>query len=187
MLINILEIQQLDLSHLYGYLNETYIRYFQEKRSYYKLLYFLAGEFDDRIILDVGTCTGASAIALSNKNRVLTFDIQEEDRFAFKDLPITSFLCNMHNIDEDLIKESPLIYLDVAHNGEDEIKFYNRLKDLDYDGILVVDDICLNYKMKEFWGMITNIKYDLTDFFHESGTGIVDFSGKIEVRKSHAR
>lgn len=181
--LNIEEIQDLDLSDLCEYLNSDFENFFKSKKSYYKLLRYLSSKFNDEIILDIGTCTGSSAISLAtNNNHVITFDITDEHRFSFKNLSITPVICSVTEISDDLIESSPLIFLDVAHNGDEELEFYNRLLKLDYKGILILDDIRLNYRMDHFWKQIVNNKYDLTDFFHESGTGIVDFSKQLTIK-----
>jgi hypothetical protein len=38
-----------------------------------------------------------------------------------------------------------------------------------------LDDINLNNPMKEFWNVITEDKYDISEYGHWSGTGLVIF------------
>ena len=76
---------------------------------------------------------------------------------------------------KDLLMKSPLIMLDTDHEGPFEHKAYQYLKDINWKGYLLLDDIHLNAPMKEFWNQIDNEKYDITSMGHWSGTGLVIF------------
>ncbi len=62
-----------------------------------------------------------------------------------------------------------------------EYEFLNVLRQNDWKGLLVLDDIHYNDEMKRFWESIPVAKYDLTDVGHASGTGIVDFGGQLNI------
>ncbi len=163
-------------SYLSGYLG-----------NYYRLLAYISTHFENEIILDIGTNTGASALsfAMNRKNKVITFDIIDNfaARFSFGDLPIEFRCCDVRNIEEELLLKAPVIFLDVAHRGPEERTFYIRLCQIGFKGILILDDIHLQKfgDMKGFWNSIKHKKYDLTQHFHQSGTGIVDFSGNLKI------
>lgn len=67
--------------------------------------------------------------------------------------------------------------------------------EINYENFIIFDDIHLETAMVEFWNKIPNdIKYDITEIAHgsginfdrdstPSGTGLVDFSGKINIVK----
>jgi len=57
-----------------------------------------------------------------------------------------------------------------------------------YEGIMILDDIHLNPEMKQWWlelqGNATEwgfTTYDVTSVGHSSGTGLLDFSGKVTI------
>ena len=90
--------------------------------------------------------------------------------------------------DPKAIIKSDLIFLDAAHDGRMEQEIYNFLCANDYKGMLLLDDISLNKEMSLFWRGIDKKKHDLTevghgkdDDFNRSGTGLVDFSGGVEI------
>ena len=90
--------------------------------------------------------------------------------------------------DPKTIIKSDLIFLDAAHDGKMEQEIYDFLCRNDYKGILLLDDISLNKEMALFWRGIDKKKYDITeighgkdDDFNRSGTGLVDFSGNVEI------
>jgi hypothetical protein len=116
-----------------------------------------------------------SALALSyNKsNKVKTYDI-------IKLLPENPNVDNIEYIlgdstkDTDL-KNCPVIFLDVDHDGIYEDIFYDHLKSINWKGILILDDIHLNEPMIKFWNRIEEEKHDITNIGHWSGTGLVVF------------
>ena len=67
--------------------------------------------------------------------------------------------------------------LDTDHDGPFEYKSYNYLKEINWEGYLLLDDIHLNNVMREFWNHIDNEKHDITSIGHWSGTGLVIFTG----------
>ena len=70
---------------------------------------------------------------------------------------------------------SDIIMLDTDHDGVFEEAFYSFLKSSNFSGILLLDDIHLCDEMKQFWAAITEPKYDITEYGHFSGTGLVCF------------
>ena len=69
-----------------------------------------------------------------------------------------------------------------------EREFFQRLLDVQYRGMLGLDDIQLNHEMNKWWKELQggeNEKgyktYDLTNIGHWSGTGLVDFSGRVKI------
>jgi predicted O-methyltransferase YrrM len=155
-------------------------------REHYRLLSYLSTQFQNTNILDVGTACGHSALALTyNKtNTVHSFDIANyvknekirnnpSIKYYLEDLwdPINAAKYT------DLIKSCPLIFLDVdPHEGHMEIQFYQFLKLIGYKGIVVCDDIRHFEGMRRFWAQIPeNEKYDITQYGHWSGTGLIVF------------
>ena len=67
------------------------------------------------------------------------------------------------------------MFLDVNHDGKFEKIFYEHLKEINYKGLILCDDIYLNEPMKRWWNDIEEEKYDLTYKGHWSGTGLIYF------------
>jgi hypothetical protein len=153
-------------------------------QQHYRLLSFLASQFNDKTILDIGTHKGSSALALSTNptNQVISFDIQR--KVPLHDLSNVSFeLANLWNPTvrrywEPTILSAAMIVLDIdPHDGPMELEFYEWLKGKGYKGLLVCDDIWYFKGMRDnFWFQIpTEYKLDITPLGHWSGTGIVAF------------
>jgi hypothetical protein len=161
--------------------NQEYQNYFNRKSSeeHYRLLTHLSSLYNYEKFVDVGTLKGSSALALStNKNnKVYSFNISNQ-------LDLRSIPENIEFIVDDVIngkydsilKESKLILLDTFHDGIFEKEFLNYLVNLQYKGILLLDDIYLNLEMRNFWESIAFEKYDVTNIGHNTGTGVVYFN-----------
>ena len=153
-------------------------------RQHYRLLEQLSAKVSNSTLVDIGTHKGMSAYALSTNptNRVISFDI-----VAKPGLPVKS---NIEYHTDDLMSDegrskwsgvllsSPFIFLDIdPHEGAREYEFYEWLRDNDYKGFLICDDIWYFKEMRDnFWYKIpSEHKIDVTDKGHSSGTGIVRF------------
>jgi len=153
-------------------------------RQHYRLLAELSLQFYEKTIIDIGTHKGMSALALSynTTNKVLSFDIVDKP-----DRPQRN---NIYYMIEDVLSgegqerwkttilESPLIFLDIdPHEGTREYAFYEWLRDNQYKGLVICDDIWYFKEMRDnFWYKIpSEHKLDITDQGHWSGTGILRF------------
>jgi len=149
----------------------------------YRLLECLSTSLDDSLILDIGTCLGTSAICLSkNKsNRVISYDIHDcVSQHGGKNLthlPNIEYRIGNCLDDPDIFKEAGLISLDIGHDGLEEQKIYDKIKEVGFKGWLVLDDIYLNPEMVSFWNNIDLPKRDITNIGHSTGTGLVFFNG----------
>jgi hypothetical protein len=176
------KIPSMDLSHLTKHLlNQEYKSYFLSPagREHYKLLAYFSTIFNNQIILDIGTNRGTSSIAMSYNptNKVISYDLV--NILELKYIP-SNIEHRLGDFTQEKYKEevmsSPLIMLDTDHDGPFEHHVYNFLKEIGWEGYLLLDDIFLNEPMKEFWNSITHTKYDLTSVGHWSGTGLVIFN-----------
>jgi hypothetical protein len=175
----------------FKYVNNIGNEFFLESGvEHYKLLSYMSTLFNNCNIFDIGTHKGESATALSyNKsNTIYTFDI--ENRIVNKNNP-DNIIFNYVNIFEDSVRDgwkdkllnSPLIFLDIdPHNGILEYEFYLFLKENNYQGMLVIDDIWYFKNMRNnLWYKIeTEYKLDITHMGHWSGTGVVQFNKKYD-------
>lgn len=150
--------------------------------EHYKLLTYLSHWFHNSIILDIGTCTGHSCLALANNptNKVITYDINSFNDFRIlMNSNITFVQENALFINSSEIRNADLILLDISpHDGLQEQLFYNKLVEKKYKGFLLCDDIFYSSGMREWWDSIDLPKYDLTEIGHSSGTGLVNFSNR---------
>ena len=150
---------------------------FLSKNEHYRLLAAISeqiGSLD--LTYDIGTYKGLSALALSFKSFVISYDIQyniEIERPNNIEFRIGNFY---HEL---LILRSRFVMFDIdPHDGEQEKLFFSRLKASNFDGYVLFDDILLNDEMKKFWASIDMTKYDLTHIGHWSGSGLVDFTNR---------
>lgn len=166
-------------------------------KEHYKLLAYLSNQINEGIIFDIGTHVGFSALALSNNknNTVYTFDLhdkisEEQKQLLWHNNNVKFSTDNLFNETDrnkwkETILNSSIIFLDIdPHEGSDEYNFYLWLKENQYRGLLILDDIYYFKSMRDnCWHKIpTDEKYDLTRFGHWSGTGFVVFNNqKIEI------
>jgi hypothetical protein len=154
-------------------------------KEHYHLLKKLSSEINGKEIFDIGTWMGASALALAfnQTNTVHSFDLVHSHPLPQR----SNIVYHLDNIVTDTperelwkerILESPLIFLDIdPHEGKDEYIFYEWLRDNEYKGVLICDDIHHFEAMRNnFWSKIPNeFKTDLTSQGHWSGTGKIVF------------
>lgn len=179
--------------------------------EHYALLFYLTNTYgDERPVVDIGTRFAASALALAaGGSPVFTFDLPEssERQHAFRGrsefgwhamvqkqgIHIRFFNENLLERPEipDVIKNTWLMLLDTHHypySNPFEREWVARLCDAGYKGLLLLDDIHLNPEMKEWWEEVQRLQetrgyraFDITHVGHKSGTGILDFSGRLKV------
>lgn len=146
-------------------------------QEHYRFLSFISKLYDNETLYDIGTNNGCSAIALSenNSNVVKTYDIVDYKNPGV--ITKSNIIFYLENIVDNIevLKETRFIMLDANHDGVFENIFYNKLKEINYRGLLFLDDIHLNSDMKKFWGDILEEKYDLTIKGHNTGSGLVVF------------
>lgn len=160
-------------------------------KEHYKLLAGISRQLNGNII-ELGTHKGQSAVSLTyglkygNRINLITFDIIDvlfpQCKMWMNEYGI---IFKLDNLFDKIIREkyrknifdSDLIFIDVdPHNGIMEYEMYYYLKNNNYKGILLFDDIFLNENMKQLWDKIDGYKIDLTKVGHWSGTGMVSFS-----------
>lgn len=166
---------------------------YQSGKECYRLLIYLSQFIDNSILIDLGTSNGASAIALSTNptNNVISFDIQDRTEISMIQSNSYEPTPYLNNIDYIVTKNfiryinifllSPLIYVDIGHDGIFERKLFNILKQKEYRGIVIMDDIYDFIELKRLWEDIDIKKYDISKYGHHSGTGLIDFSNNLEL------
>jgi len=191
--INYTEIKKQDLSHLIKFISRPCHKIAINApagNEHYKLLAYLSKQTHNGFIVELGTHSGTSCVALSDNltNSIRTYDIR--DVFTATLPPnVTRVIGNIFTLNEQtFLLRANWIFLDTAHTGEFEWEVYCYLRDNNYNGYIVYDDIHLTPAMIAFWNKIPeNIKYDITEvgqhykMYPPAGTGLVDFGGKIKI------
>lgn len=155
----------------------------------YRLYSYLSTFFDGITILDIGTLRGRSAISLSHNenNRVISYDIinsiHDDNHKIYSKSNITFRIKNvLDDLNEELVQNTKIVMIDIDHYGNTELDIINKLKKMNFSGIIILDDttnhpdgeICKC--MKKLWDDIDDVKYDFTQYGHWSGTGIISIN-----------
>lgn len=164
----------------------------QSGEQEYRLYSYLTTFFNNTTILDIGTCRGTSAIALSHNesNNVISYDIvdciQNKNLEIYAKKNIIFHITNvLEHLTVDFVKNVKIVMIDIDHYGDMEKKMIDKLKECQFSGIIILDDILhhpdqlMNECMKKLWNGIEDTKYDFTKYGHWSGTGIVVINSDI--------
>ena len=200
------QIENLDVILKNSLTKQGYIDYLQGiGKEHYKLFISISMQINNCKILEIGTHHGNSAVALGfsniyTKNITLnTLDIidivQPNCKNFFINNNINFSILNLLDANtrtkyKDKILENDIIYIDIdPHEGLLEYEMYIWLKQNNYNGIIIFDDIKLGlghsanntppirHKMSDFWDKVdNNDKLDITNVGHASGTGLVYFN-----------
>ena len=178
-------IKSLDISHLAAQsLNQN--DWLTAGQSEYRLYAWLSTQFNNTTILDVGTRTGGSALALSynETNNVMSYDLQEQG--ASSGISKSNVQFNIKDFREDDTLDFDnisIIMLDVdPHDGVQEEEMFEWLEEKGWKGIVLLDDIGPQWpEIEDFWNRITYPKLNVTEVGHMSGTGLVNFDEKHTI------
>lgn len=166
--------------------------------EHYKLLAGLMLTVKPRLVIEIGTFRGLSALAfkkyLEPGARIVTFDVvpwkslkrtclREEDFEGERLVQYTDDLSDPACIykHRDLLQEADLIFIDAEKDGVMEQRFLDNLETIAFknEPLVVFDDIRV-WNMLRIWHGIRFPKLDLTSFGHWSGTGLVDWRPSAE-------
>jgi predicted O-methyltransferase YrrM len=187
--INASVLNAIDMSAYKQYVRWTKVGdYFDQTAGseFYRLLAHLARQMPPgSTLVDIGTYCGLSALALSMNEAcdVMTYEVYDqipessEDVKTIRDVGNITYLIKDALTDPNILSVAKIIVIDVdPHDGVQEAEFMAALRGMGYQGLVVLDDIRLNDQMKTFWTNIPERKYDLTQYGHWSGTGVVCLS-----------
>lgn len=175
-------INSFDLSHLEKLsinMQDNFL--FPPGNSPFKLYAYLSTLFNNKIILDVGTEYGNSALSFSynESNKVISYNIIEQGASSIIKENITWKVMDFRNDDTIDYDNVEVICIDVdPHDGKQEVEMIQFLKDKKWSGILLLDDIHKDHQMDNFWNSLDfseDVKYDITPIGHSSGTGVILF------------
>lgn len=158
--------------------------------EHYRLLVGLMRVLRPRLIVEIGTYTGASALAFlehaEQDTRIVTYDIIPWDQIDGTLLGATDFedgrfeqrigdLAAPHYwaTQRDLFLGADLVFVDGPKDTVFEPKMLQLLAELrtEHGFLLVVDDIRF-LEMLEPWARFPSPRLDVTSFGHWSGTGL---------------
>lgn len=161
--------------------------------EHYRLLASIVRTLDPRLIIEIGTYTGASSLVmkkyLAKNSKIITYDIFPWDTIENTGFIKSDFngqleqkildlsLLKNYEREIEIIRHADLIFLDAAKDGKMEQIICNFLDMTKFDSppIIIFDDIKF-ISMIKVWREIKHPKIDITSFGHWSGTGIIDWS-----------
>lgn len=149
--------------------------------DHYSLLSYL-GSILKGYIVEIGTGEGDSSAALSTCHKVFTFDIIDKVKVKFPN--ITYFIDNLWEPKtrekyKDLLLNADLIFIDVdPHGGMMELEIYIYLYMINYEGMILFDEINYFEGMRKFWEYICMLedgrtKMDLSIYKPNGGIGLI--------------
>jgi len=163
--------------------------------EHYKLLHAIVQETEPRLVLEIGTFTGLSALAmmaaLPPGSELVTVDVIPWDRIPGSYLRPSDFgggrlrqvICDLGEPEvarkyAHVLQNADLIFIDAAKDGVFEYRLMQQIKlvGLKPGALVILDDIRF-WNMLRLWREISQPKLDLTSFGHWSGTGLVDWEG----------
>ncbi len=154
-------------------------------QSEYRLYAYLSTFFNLSIILDVGTRTGGSALALSHNptNKVISYDLVEQGATQAINKENIEFKIQDFREDDLNWNHVSIIMIDVdPHDGIKEVEMMEFLEEQGWSGLILLDDIGPAWPDVEYmWESITEPKLDVSEVGHMSGTGLVNFGSKHVV------
>jgi predicted O-methyltransferase YrrM len=163
--------------------------------EHYKLLAGLIRALGAKTVIEIGTFTGMSAVAIAEAlpadGRLVTFDLKpwrefpntwlREEDFAggriaqeIADIAAPGVIGRYAG----LFAQADFIFIDGPKDGVTEPRFIDALASLELarKPIVMFDDIRV-LNMVAIWRKLARPKLDLTSFGHWSGTGLVDWNG----------
>ena len=154
-------------------------------QSEYRLYAYLSTFFNNSIILDIGTRTGGSALALSynTTNKVRSYDLVEKGARSIKKENITWNIGDFMQDEKIDWENVSIVMIDVdPHDGFQERVMMDWLRDKGWKGLLLHDDIGPAWPdIQLMWDEIPEEKFDVTEIAHMSGTGLVNFGEKHQI------
>ncbi len=164
--------------------------------EHYKLLASIVESLRPRLVIEVGTAEGMSALALKtnlpSNGKVITFDLIHWKNYPNSCLGPEDFIDGrLEQMVADLgdeaivarhrtvLERADLIFIDAAKDGFLEQRLIHNFGTLTYSSppIVIFDDIRL-WNMLDVWYELRWPKLDLTSFGHWSGTGVCQLVGE---------
>ena len=126
-------------------------------QSEYRLYAWLSKQFNNTTILDVGTRTGGSVLALSynDKNKVISYDLVEQGASSGIKKDNVEFKIQDFREDDTLDYDNiSIIMIDVdPHDGTAEEEMFEYLEEKGWKGLVLLDDIGFNNERLKTFGI----------------------------------
>lgn len=170
--------------------------------EHYRLLAALVQVLQPKRVIEIGTCSGDSALALlaalPPDGRLTTFDLVPWQQFPhrvlreedFADGRLVQQLDDVTHADglqrhEALFRDADLVFIDAAKDGQMEARLVDLLVRFPFRTrpLLVFDDIRL-WNMLAVWRTLPWPKLDVTSFGHWTGTGLAEWRPAAEARSA---
>jgi predicted O-methyltransferase YrrM len=161
--------------------------------EHYRLLAGFVQILKPKIVIEIGTSTGLSALALRTylapEASLVTFDVIPWNQVPgtllregdFKDGVLKQYTDDLSQWNEyvkhiSLMEQADIIFVDAKKDGKMEKDFIDHFKATNFRNkpLIIFDDI-KNWMMLGIWRSIEQPKLDITSFGHFTGTGIVDW------------
>jgi len=180
---------------------EDYIFLNKFPGEHYRILNSLISTTGSKNIVEIGTATGLSSLAMRENNDILsitTYDIvhwfnySEKSHFTESNMnKIKQIIGDLSKIDFfeknfDILDQSDFIFMDGPKDGKfeyDMFKFFQKLSKKKFK-YLFIDDIKFIH-MTNLWASIESPKIDLSPFGHWTGSGLVDISECLKLKKQN--
>ena len=163
--------------------------------EHYRLLAGVVQEVEPETIVEIGTYTGLSALAmlpmLERGARLVSVDVVPWHRLPntylkqsdFADGRFCQLVCDLGEpqtarAHAALLREADLVFVDAAKDGVLERKLLTNFAAIGLKpGALIIFDDIRVWRMLDIWREIAHPKLDATSFGAWSGTGLVDWAG----------
>ena len=161
--------------------------------EHYKLLSGIVQALQPQLVIEIGTATGYSALAmkkfLSPQAKIVSYDIVSWKDFPkcilrendFADNKLEQKIADLSSpaiFQEQaaLLRQADFIFIDAAKDGIQEQRFIDNFSTLKFEKrpIFMFDDIRV-MNMISIWNNINKPKIDLTSFGHWAGTGLINW------------
>lgn len=161
--------------------------------EHFRLLAGLVKALQPSSVVEIGTWTGLSALALAKHlppgGTVHTYDLVpwnevEDQALRSSDLdggrivPVVGDLTRPDVFDENrpILESAQLLFVDAAKDGRMERQLLDAFETVRFrvSPIVIFDDIRL-WNMLGIWRDVSRPKLDITSFGHWSGTGLIDW------------
>jgi hypothetical protein len=130
------------------------------------------------------------SLSHNSSNKVISYNIVDEipdkSHNIYKKLNIDFRIKNvLEDLNRSLVQKVKIVMIDIDHFGNIEGLILNKLYKEGFSGIILLDDIHHpqpkeRFYMENFWKNINIKKYDITNYGHFSGTGVVLMNTNID-------
>ena len=127
-----------------------------------------------RRVLELGSCTGSSAVVMSRAGAAVdTYDVRDLWAVCWPE-NVTRYIADHPNYIHSLdLSPYDMIFVDIDHWGKEEQQIHTKFTK-EYSGIVFYDDMWLNEEMRYFWESIEQEKQGC--FWNKTyGFGIVRY------------